>query len=365
MWHLILVDLRRHAARTVLTSLGIAIGVATIVALLALSSGIDRSAAGLINLGGAELGMFQAGVGELTASSLPESLVPRVRRQPGVADATPIAVATGEMRRRPSFLVFGVEPDSFVYRSLVFVAGRGAIGPREAVLGSAAASALKLDAGDDLRLSEGTFRVVGIYHAGVPFEDQGAALPLRAVEKIRGRPDEATTIAVKLERGARAGEVGEQLGRAFPGTISISQPGQVALVDTNSLLIHKASTLFVALALIIGGIAVMNTMLMAVFGRAGEFALLLAVGWPRRLLAQLVLGEGLILSMAGALAGVLLGIAGGELLVRAFDASALVSPHFETWAIARAVIVAAAMGTLGSLYPAWWATRLTPARALG
>jgi len=365
MWHLILVDLRRHAARTVLTSLGIALGVGTIVALLALSSGIDRSAAGLINLGGAELGMFQAGVGELTASSLPESLVPRVRRRPGVRDATPIAVATGELPRRPAFLVFGVEPASFVYRSLVFVAGRGARGPREAVLGDAAASALKLDVGGDLRLSVGTFRVVGIYHAGVPFEDQGAALPLRVVERIRGRPGDATTIAVKLERGAHATAVGEQLGHAFPGTISISQPGQVARVDTNSLLIRKAARLFVALALIIGGIAVMNTMLMAVFGRAGEFALLLAVGWPRWRLAQLVLGEGLLLSFAGALVGVVLGIAGGELLVQAFDASALVSPHFEAWGLARAIIVAAAMGTLGSLYPAWWVTRLTPARALG
>lgn len=365
MWHLILVDLRRHAARTILTALGIAIGVATIVALLALSSGIDRSAAGLVNLGGAELGMFQAGVGELTASSLPETLVPRVRRQPGVADATPIAVATGALPRRPSFLVFGVEPESFVYRSLVFIGGRGASGPREAVLGDAAASELGLDVGDDLRLADGTFRVVGIYHAGVPFEDQGAALPLRVVEALRGRPGDATTIAVKIERGARAGAVGEQLGRAFPGTISISQPGQVARVDTNSLLIRKAATLFVALALIIGGIAVMNTMLMAVFGRASEFALLLAVGWPRRLLAQLVLGEGLLLSLAGALVGVVLGIAGGELLVRAFDASALVQPHFELWGIARALLVAAAMGTLGSLYPAWWVTRLTPAQALG
>ena len=365
MWHLILVDLRRHTARTVLTALGIAIGVATIVALLALSSGIDRSAAGLINLGGAELGMFQAGVGELTASSLPETLVPRVRRRPGVADATAIAVATGELRQRPSFLVFGVEPQSFVYRSLVFVGGRGAVGPREAVLGDAAAAALKLDVGDDLRLSVGTFRVVGIYHAGVPFEDQGAALPLRVVEQIRGRPGDATTIAVKLERGARAGEVGERLGRAFPGTVSISQPGQVSRVDTNSLLIRKAATLFVALALIIGGIAVMNTMLMAVFGRASEFALLLAVGWPRRLLAQLVLAEGLILSLAGAVVGIALGIAAGELLVRTFDASALVSPHFEAWGLARALIVAAAMGTLGSLYPAWWVTRLTPSQALG
>ena len=365
MWHLILVDLRRHTARTVLTSLGIAIGVATIVVLLALSSGIDRSAAGLINLGGAELGMFQAGVGELTASSLPDTLAPRVAREPGVAAATPIAVATGELRRRPSFLVFGVEPASFVYRNLVFVAGRGARGPREAVLGDAAADDLGLDVGDTLRLSQGAFRVVGIYHAGVPFEDQGAALPLDVVERIRGRPGDATTIAVKLERGARASTVGDALGEAFPGTVSISQPGQVARVDTNSLLIRKTATLFVALALVIGGIAVMNTMLMAVFGRASEFALLLAVGWPRRLLAQLVLGEGLLLSLAGALAGIVLGIAGGELLVRAFDASALVSPRVELWGLARALLVAVAMGTLGSLYPAWWVTRLTPARALG
>lgn len=59
MRHLVLTDIRRHLARTILTGLGIAVGVATIVALLALSAGIDRSAAGLINLGGAELGMFQ------------------------------------------------------------------------------------------------------------------------------------------------------------------------------------------------------------------------------------------------------------------------------------------------------------------
>jgi hypothetical protein len=68
--------------------------------------------------------MFQGGVSELTASSLPQSLAERVRDEPGVADATPIAVATGELRGAPSFLVFGVEPDSFVFRSLVLVAGR-------------------------------------------------------------------------------------------------------------------------------------------------------------------------------------------------------------------------------------------------
>ncbi|CAB4941918.1 unannotated protein [freshwater metagenome] len=366
MLRLILVDLRRHAARTLLTALGISIGVATIVALLALSSGVERSAAGLIKLGGAELGMFQGGVGELTASSLPRSITPRVREVPGVSDATPITVATGELPDRPSFLVFGVDPDGFVVDSLVFTAGRAARSPREAVLGDAAARELGLGPGDTLRLKGGgDFRVSGIYHAGVAFEDQGAGLSLDVVSKMRGRPEDATTIAVKIERGQSASEVGKRLERAFPGTIAISQPGQVSRVDTNSLLLRKATTLFVAIALIIGGIAVMNTMLMAVFGRRSEFALLLAIGWPRRMVAQLVVWEGLLLSLVGAVIGVALGVAGGELLVRAFDASALVSPSFSVWTFARAFLIAGAMGMVGSLYPAWWVTRLMPARALG
>jgi putative ABC transport system permease protein len=363
--HLVLVDLRRHAARTSLTGLGIAIGVATIVALLALSAGIQRSASGLIRLGGAELGMFQAGVGELTASSLPQSLAMRVRRVPGVADATPIAVSSGELREAPSFLVFGVEPDSFVFRSLVVVAGRPPARDDEAMVGEAAAQDLRLAVGDWLRLRAGRFRVTGIYHAGVAFEDQGAALPLRAVERIRERSGDATTIAVKVARGVRASALADRLGRAFPGTVAISQPGDVSRVDTNSLLIRKAAVVFAALAVVIGGIAVMNTMLMAVFERRSEFALLLAVGWPRQLVAQLVLREGVLLGLGGAVVGLALGAATSDLAVRAFGASALVSPRITLSTLAVAVLVAAVTGTAGSLYPAWWVTRLRVADTVG
>jgi putative ABC transport system permease protein len=365
MLRLVLLDLRRHVARTVLTASGVAMGVATIVALLALSSGIERSASGLIHLGGSELGLFQGGVGDLTASALPVTLVPRIRSQPGVRDAAPIAVATGELPSQRSFLVFGVDPAGFVARRVVFVAGRPMVGPDEAVLGDGAARQLHLGVGDRLPLKGRPVRIVGVYHAGVPFEDQGAALRLDVVQRLLGRPADATTIAVSLDPGARAADVGRRLERAFRGTVAISQPGQVARVDTNTLLIRKAAIVFVALALIIGGVAVTNTMLMAVFERRRDFALLLAVGWPRRLVAGLVLREGVLLSLAGAVAGVLLGIAGAELIVRAFGASALVSPHVTAWTVGRAVLVAAATGTLGSLYPAWWVTRLRPAEALG
>jgi len=363
--HLIAVDLRRHAARTVLTACGIALGVATIVALLSLSKGIERSASGLIHLGGSELGLFQGGVGELTASTLPQSLVERVKRQPGVADATPVAVATGELPSQRSFLVFGVDPDGFVVRRVVFLGGRPPRAPREAALGDAAARELDLGVGDRLALRSGALTVTGIYHAGVPFEDQGAGVPLATVQRILRRPGDTTTIAVSLKRGARAADVGRRLEQAFRGTIAISQPGQVTRVDTNSLLIRKAAVVFVALALVIGGIAVANTMLMAVFERRRDFALLLAVGWPRRMVAGLVLREGVLLSLGGALVGLGLGVVAGELIVRLVDASTLVSPDVTAWTLARAVLVALATGVAGSLYPAWWVTRLPTAQTLG
>ncbi|HEU4975026.1 MAG TPA: ABC transporter permease [Baekduia sp.] len=365
MLRLVLADLRRHVARTVLTATGVAMGVATIVALLSVTAGIERSAAGLIHLGGSELGMFQAGVGELTASTLPRSLVPRVRAEPGVRDAAPIAVATGELPSERSFLLFGVEPQGFVARRVVFLAGRPMAAAGEAALGDAAARQLHLGVGDRLPLASGAVRIVGVYHAGVPFEDQGAALRLADVQRLLHRPGDATTIAVQLAPGASASAVGRRLEHAFPGTVAISQPGQVARVDTNTLLIRRTALAFVALALVIGAIAVTNTMLMAVFERRGDFALMLAVGWPRRLVARLVLQEGVLLALAGALAGVALGIAGGELVVRAVGARSLVSPHVSAWTIGRALLVATATGVAGSLSPAWWVTRLRPAEALG
>ncbi|HEU4723578.1 MAG TPA: ABC transporter permease, partial [Gemmatimonadaceae bacterium] len=150
MLHFVVVDLRRHPGRTLLTASGVAIGVAMIVALLSLSAGIERSASGLIHLGGSELGLFQGGVGELTASSLPRSLVPRVRAQQDVADAAPIAVATNALPALGSFLVFGVEPDSFVMRRLVFLRGRPPAHEGEAAVGDGAARQLGLRVGESL-----------------------------------------------------------------------------------------------------------------------------------------------------------------------------------------------------------------------
>ncbi len=363
MIRLIAANLLRRKVRTTLTAVGVAVGVATIVALVSISAGLDRTASGLINLGNAQLGLFQAGVGDLTASTLPASLAQRAAQVPGVSEAAPISVLSGELPQAKSFLVFGVVPGSFVVRRLVMVQGRPAQGA-EAMVGDAAARQLHLGIGSSLMLSGNAYRVVAIYHAGVLFEDQGAAIPLSEVQRITHRSGDATTIAVAIGQGQSAAVVAHRLERALPGTVGISEPGQVARADTNSLLIHDAVGVLAVLALIIGAIVVMNTTLMAVVERQREFALLAAVGWPPLQVARLVFGEGLAISVLGAIVGLGLGALAAELIVRLLSVATLVAPHFTAWGLGRALLIGIAIGVLGGLYPAWRVTRVHLAQAL-
>jgi ABC-type antimicrobial peptide transport system permease subunit len=122
---LIVANVRRRMARTSLTAAGIAVGVAAVAALLALSAGLDATAAQLVHLGKADLGMFQADASDPTASLLPLSLLPRVRNEPFVSAATPIQLVTGAVARDQSAFVFGLDPKGFVAGRLVFSAGSG------------------------------------------------------------------------------------------------------------------------------------------------------------------------------------------------------------------------------------------------
>lgn len=363
MFAYVLANLRRRRARTWLTATGVAAGVATIVALLALSAGLDRSAASLLHIGNARFGLFQKASVDLTASAIPQELVPRVRRHPGVLDASPIQVVTGALATEPSFLVFGVERGGFVDQRLVLTRGRR---PRsgEVLLGDVAARELGLAPGDALRLRDGDARVAGIYHTGVSYQDAGAAIDLPAAQRLSGRKREVTTLAILVDAGVKTSTLAASLGHAFPGLAAITEPSEVARADTNSRLISKATAVIAVLALVIGGLAVTNTMLMAVLERQREMGLLAAVGWHRRRIWLLVVGESLALCLLGGVIGVALGVLGSDALVRALDATGFVSPVHRVGDLGSALAVGLAIGLAGALYPAWRATRLSPADGL-
>lgn len=365
MLAIICTNLARRLARTLFTACGIAVGVATIVALLSFTQGLRQTAAGLVHLGGSDLGVFQSNVSDPTASILPQATVRRLVALPQVEHATPLLLTVEAIKRDPGAIVFGAVPDDFFSRSLVLVAGRRALDPQSEVLvGDRLASRLHLPAGGTLAIAGRRYMVAGIYHSGIFFEDAGAVLSLAAAQRLTGRRGEQTTVVVRLTPGTSASAATASIERALPGVQVISDPQQALRAGANSTLISKAILVIVVIALIVGSISVANTMAMSVVERRSELALLGTVGWSPLRVAWLILGEGVALSVLGAAAGLLVGVLGSGLLVSALGVSAYVSPSVTAWGLGRGLLVGVAIGVLGGIYPAWRVTRMTPLRAL-
>ncbi|HWX87604.1 MAG TPA: FtsX-like permease family protein, partial [Solirubrobacteraceae bacterium] len=308
---------------------------------------------------------FQANVSDPTTSVLPESIVGRLRGREDVVEATPLLLIVEGIESVPSAVVFGAQPTSFFSKALVVVRGsRPASWQTEVLLGDRLAGALRVPPGETLKVKGRPYRVAGIYHSGISFEDSGAVLGLAQAQALEARPGEETNVIVRLAPGAKAEATGRAIERSFPGTQAIDTPEQALRAGANGTLISKAILVIVAIAIIVGVIGVTNTMAMAIAERRTELGLLSTVGWSPLRVASLILGEGIAVSVIGAAAGLLVGVIGGDLLVRALGVSSYVSPSVTAWGLGRGLLVGVAIGVLGGIYPAWRVTRMAPLKAL-
>jgi putative ABC transport system permease protein len=118
------------------------------------------------------------------------------------------------------------------------------------------------------------------------------------------------------------------------------------------------------LAILVGGIGVLNTMLMAVFERTREIGVLRALGWRRRRILSLILREALLLGLLGGITGIGAALLMIFLFQQAPMVGGILDPVWEWDVFARAIFVALMLGLFGGLYPAYRATQLQPVEAL-
>jgi len=326
-------NLLRRRARTGLTALGVGLGVGLIIALLAITAGVHRTAEDLIHVGRADFGLFQGDVNDFTRSNLPQGLAAPVARDPAVAQVAKIKLLVNG-----GTLVFGLDPSEFAYRRLVVVSG--VRGPVMALT------------------------VSGIYHSGDRFEDLGLVVPLAAAQAAAGRPREITTIGVVVKLGSNVKAAAHRLESRFPGVVAVTEPGQAVKVDTSSRLIISTGWIVSILALIVGGIGVTNTMAMSVFERVREIGILRALGWSRGRVAALIVSEALGIGVIALGVGCAFGILAAELFVSHSALSSLITPTFTASTFAWGLGFALGVGLLGAIYPTLRAVRLSPVAAL-
>jgi ABC-type antimicrobial peptide transport system permease subunit len=370
---MLLRNLQRRPTRTLLTLLGITIGIAAIVALVALSRGIAANYVETTSRSDADLtlqAVQSQGQAITLGTGFDEALAERVRAMPEVKSVSSVLYTLVQVEGTPFFIVFGYEPDQeginhfHVTEGASLAAHRSRRGGKPLLLGRIAANKLRKGVGDTLSLEETTFRVVGIYETGIAMEDSAAVISLQDAQSLADMPRQVMFIGIRLYNPARADVFREKLARILPRDVEIAgtQVGSMMLEMFEMLDVFAWGVALIAA--IVGGVGMMNTMLMSVFERTREIGVLRAVGWRPWRVLSMTLGESLLLSVIGGLIGLGLGAAITRLVASLPAMAGLSQGKVPSALVGQAFVAALTLGAIGGLYPALRASRLPPVEAL-
>ncbi|MBC8496384.1 MAG: ABC transporter permease, partial [Chloroflexi bacterium] len=356
--------------RTILTALGIGIGVAAIVGLGALANGLAAGYDSFLTGSKADLILSQPDAFDVSMSTVDESVSQDIEAMSEVSAASGMLEGIVQAEQIPLFFVFGYPEDSFILGRFNIIDG-DPLDSREVVygrgkpmlLGSGSAEALNKQVGDTLRIQERVFRVVGIYETGATLEDNGAVLPLRDAQELLGRIRQVSIVYIQLKDAGLSERVERRVERRWPD-LSLSTTSDFADKQMMGDMMKAFVWVIAGLAIIIGGVGMMNSQMMAVVERTREIGVLRSVGWKRGRILRMILGESIIVGLLGGIFGIALGwfmIASFEGFTGFFGAtSSSVTPEL----LQQAMIIVVVLGFVGGVYPAWRASRLPPVEAL-
>lgn len=400
LWVIAYRDLIRNRRRTFFTLLAVALGLALLIVLNGFIAGIlDDALQNSIRLQTGHV-QVRAETYEDSRRSLqwkdlveqPGEIAAQAATMPEVAAATPILWANTILNTSSESVgmqLYGIEPDSAFYdpirASLVggnFIEAndRGGV-----MIGKRMADSLGLKLGENVSLTtinadgvpeEGIFAIRGIFDSGVLVYDEATVfMPIAKAQSFALTGDRASTIIMLLHDENDADQV----------AAAVTAPGLQALTwrELNAVFLETMGTamsfywILDGIVMLIVAVIIANTLLMAVFERIREMGILSALGMKRRQVMQMMIFEASIISLAGIILGLAIGLGFVALLTQngfvmgemagstpTIPLSAVVYAKFAPETFAWLAVWTFIIALLASLYPAWFAARLEPVKAL-
>ena len=377
---LILRNVTQRKVRTGLTVFGIALGIFAIMVMGGMSEYFSRHADRGLDLMSdkiyivPESGFFGGG--------LVDSMVSKVRRIPGVFDAYGLLWMPYDMESLGMFgaFVVGIAPEKqeLTLKEIKLTQGRLLVpgDSYRAVVGSNVARQYGLNVGDELEIKSKkmqrastittarNFTVVGAMEFTSTDFDYMIIIPLDLAKKFYDMDDQLTYIWAVPEEGVDADDLSRRIELGVENIKTIS-PQELRKQSEQMLMVMNLITISAAvLAAIIGGLSVMNTMLMSVSERTREFGLMKAMGAEVRDILLLTMGESALMGILGGI----IGIVGGSIFIY-FMNEYLATMGTVLFAITfRLVIIsllfATFLGTVSGILPAYRAAKMRPMEAM-
>lgn len=361
----------RNKTRSFLAIIGIAIGIATIVALGMITASLEDSTETTLKEGAAEITAMKVGSTYGSSSSnLNESLVENLSKVNGVNKTAgriegSVAAKTEDGESRlGGYSIYGAKPDDLDILGINNV--NGSIykeNENEVIIGKQVAEEENYTIGDTIDVYGEEYKITGIYETGSLMNDFAMYTNLKNLQELTDNEEKVSSIAVKINKNASLDDVNNRLKDEYNDTLTTITAEELSQTIEDTIgTINSATTAIELLAIVIGGLGVINTMMMTVFERTREIGVLKSVGWTKKKILTMILGESIVLTIISGIIGSILGILGVILLLNnGGDNMKLV---FDLSIFIKAFLVALSVGIIGGLYPAIKASRLSPTEAL-
>jgi putative ABC transport system permease protein len=378
-------SLRRHPLRTALAILGVAVSVAMLLDMVMLASGMQVSFRALLTRQGFDVRVTPKGTlpfdaeARIAGAAAAESVI---RRMPGVQEVSPVLGTTLHVVRgeaADAVFTLGVRPEAQGDYSIE--RGSDALMPDRMVANRAVLARTGLSIGDsvvvaagyDAQLQRWTSRrrvvVVGEARFHYLSTDQAAvALPLATVQSLvsqggEGSPDLVSLLMIKTHAGVDAEALRSAIEAALPRVTAIATADAVKSVEQRLGYFRQLALILGSVSLAVGFLLVSTLVTVSVQERVGEMAIMRAIGVSRPHIAAQVMLEGLVISVAGAVAGLALGLATAQYLntiLRSFPGlpAAIDFFVFEPAAAYQSFALLIVTAVLAGAFPAWRAGSL-------
>ena len=361
----------RNKSRALLAIIGIGIGIATIIALGAITEGMISSADDTLRAGGSDFTVSGKVEGESSqmvgfgTSSFDDDYVDKLANVSGVDRAVPIYMTLLMTKNSPYFAVIGMNPSDYKIAELTITDGRMyKDGTDEIVLGKIAADNEEKEVGDTILLDDKEFDIVGIYESGNSYQDQGGFTSLDNSQKLSDDEGKVSTIYIKVDKGADVEAVEKRIDDKYGDNLTtISSLSDLDMVKNMIDMLNGASLAISILAVVIGAVGIINTMLTSVYERTRELGVLKAVGWSDGKILLMIIGESIVITIVAGIIGSIAGIIGVELIVLS-NIMPLLTPIYTVNIFVQAFSIALFVGIIGGIYPALKAVKLPPTEAL-